>query len=70
MNKSSEDKLLNLHEWVYLGPYIRLKPIYESSYPEPIQFKATIYICEFCLRPMINLFEFKNHVVGFYKLEI
>uniref|UniRef100_A0A915CZZ1 Histone acetyltransferase n=1 Tax=Ditylenchus dipsaci TaxID=166011 RepID=A0A915CZZ1_9BILA len=49
-------------QWLYFGPHIRFKPIYESSYPEPIQSSALVYICEFCLRPLNDLCQFKNHL--------
>lgn len=59
----SVPQLNTSNEWIYFGPYVRFKPIYESPFMEPIKAAKSIYICEFCLTPLVDCILFKNHIV-------
>lgn len=58
----SVPQLNTSNEWIYFGPYVRFKPIYESPFMEPIKAAKSIYICEFCLTPLVDCILFKNHI--------
>jgi hypothetical protein len=52
------------NQWLQFGQFVRFRPLYESAYAQPIQSAPIIYVCEFCLTPMAELEQFRNHVVG------
>uniref|UniRef100_A0A1I8AYG5 Histone acetyltransferase n=1 Tax=Meloidogyne hapla TaxID=6305 RepID=A0A1I8AYG5_MELHA len=50
-----------LNQWLQFGQFFRFKPLYEGSYAEPLNSASIIYVCEFCLIPLLSLDLFKTH---------
>ena len=53
------------NQWLQFGQFVRFRPLYESSYLEPLNSSSIIYVCEFCLTHVLSLDQFKTHVVCF-----
>jgi GNAT superfamily N-acetyltransferase len=51
-----------LNQWLQFGQFVRFRPLYESSYFEPLNSAPIIYVCEFCLTHLLTLDQFTTHV--------
>jgi len=60
--------LPNKEQTFFFGPHTRFTELRDSAYPSEFRLADVVYVCEFCLRPMLSGVEFKNHVVGWIEL--
>lgn len=57
-------QLPNKEQTFFFGPHTKFTALRDSAYPAEFRLADVVYVCEFCLRPMLSVVEFKNHVVG------